>query len=50
MSDDDKNEIQDLVKEVKLLHSETTSIREKIIVAFNEQEAKIQLEKEKMNV
>lgn len=50
VSDDDKNEIQDLVKEVKLLHSETTSIREKIIAAFNEQEAKIQLEKEKMNV
>lgn len=47
---DDPTEFENLTNEVKTLHAETQKIRSAIIDAFNEQEAKIQLEKEKMNV
>lgn len=50
VASDDTNEFKALVNEVNSLHSETQNIRSEIIRAFNEQEAKIQLEKEKMNV
>lgn len=50
VADDDQLEVEMLKTEVKRLHSETQGIRQEIIKAFNDQEAKIQLEKEKMNV